>query len=197
MAVPRLLNPGHGRGGHRATFRFYEELNDFLPPPWCKQDITYRFRDTPAIRDPIEALGVPPTEVELVMVNGESAGFDYRLRDGDRVAVYPVFEALDVTPLLRLRPRPLRRLRFVAGANLGTLARELRSLGFDTLDRSDCPDVEIARISTSEHRIVLTRDRRLLHARRISHGYQVRSGDPGGQLLEVIRRFDLEGAIRP
>jgi hypothetical protein len=49
----------------------------------------------------IESLGVPHTEVELLLVNGESVGFDRLLGDGDRVAVYPKFEALDIAPLLR------------------------------------------------------------------------------------------------
>ena len=71
----------------------------------------------------IEALGVPHTEVELILVNGESVGFDRLLRDGDRVAVYPRFESLDITPLLRVRERPLRVTRFVADAHLGGLAQ--------------------------------------------------------------------------
>ena len=81
----------------------------------------------------IEALGVPHTEVELVLVNGESVGFDRLLGDGDRVAVYPKFETLDVAPLLRVRKQPLRVTRFIADAHLGGLARLLRMSGFDTL----------------------------------------------------------------
>ena len=91
---------------NQAEFRFYEELNDFLPAASRKRDIAYQFRGSPGIKDPIEALGIPHTEVELIVVNGHSVGFDYRLGDGDRVAVYPVFEALDVTPLVRLREQP-------------------------------------------------------------------------------------------
>jgi hypothetical protein len=49
------------------------------------------------VRHMMEALGVPHTEVELILINGESAGFDRLLREGDRVAVYPTFEAFDVT----------------------------------------------------------------------------------------------------
>ena len=46
----------------------------------------------------IEALGVPHTEVELVLVSGESVGFERMLEEGDRVAVYPKFETFDVSP---------------------------------------------------------------------------------------------------
>ena len=69
-----------------AQFRFYEELNDFRPPAARKTTTTYRFNGAPGIKDPIEALGVPHTEVELIVVNGKSVGFDYRLQHGDRVA---------------------------------------------------------------------------------------------------------------
>ncbi len=42
-------------------------------------------------------------------------------------------EALDITPLLRVRGWPLGQVRFVADAHLGGLARLLRLAGFDTL----------------------------------------------------------------
>jgi hypothetical protein len=88
-----------------AEFRFYAELNDFLPPGQRKQTIQYRFSGHPGIKDPIEVFGVPHTEVELIIVNAESVGFNYQLQAGDRVAVYPVFKSLDTTPLLKLREK--------------------------------------------------------------------------------------------
>lgn len=112
------------------TFRFYEELNDFLPPERRKRAFDCRCAEAAIVKHMIEALGVPHTEVELVLVNGESSGFDRLLQEDDRGAVYPRFEALDVTPLLRLRQRPLRLTRFVADAHLGGLARLLRMAGF-------------------------------------------------------------------
>lgn len=117
----------------QAWFRFYEELNDFLPPGQRKRTLAYTFRGHPGIKDPIESFGVPHTEVELIIVRGESVGFDYQLRNGDRVAVYPVFESLDVSSLVRLRDAPLRRTAFVADVNLGRLARYLRMCGYDTV----------------------------------------------------------------
>lgn len=182
---------------HLARFRFYEELNDFLPPERRKRDLDYRFDGHPGIKDPIEALGVPHTEVELIVVNGESVGFDYRLRDGDRVAVYPVFESFDVTPLVRLRQRPLRHTAFMVDANLGKLARRLRLLGFDAAYCRDCDDAEVVRRGVGERRIILTRDRRLLHHKVITHGYWVRGVAVDAQVREVLARFDLAAAIRP
>lgn len=180
-----------------AWFRFYEELNDFLPPDRHKRTLPYRFRGNPGVKDPIEAFGVPHTEVELIVVDGESVGFDYQLGDGERVAVYPVFESLDVSSLVRLREAPLRRTAFVVDVNLGRLARYLRMCGFDTVYRNDYRDRDVAGISQREQRIVLTRDRRLLHRKTITHGYWVRATDPGEQLQEVLRRFDLASRVRP
>jgi len=182
---------------HTARFRFYEELNDFLPPEQRKKEFEYSFSGHPGIKDPIEALGVPHTEVELVVVNGNSVGFDYQLQGGDRVSVYPVFESLDVSPLLRLRPEPLRHPAFVLDVHLGKLARQLRTLGFDVLYRNDYSDPDIVRISVDENRTILTRDRRLLFAKVITHGCWLRATDPEKQLREVLDRFDLYSMIDP
>ncbi|MGT2491569.1 TfoX/Sxy family protein [Cupriavidus basilensis] len=81
-----------------ATFRFYEELNDFLPRRSAGWTASAPARAPPPSSYMIEALGVPHTEVELILVNGESCGFERLLQDGDRVSVYPKFEAFDVTP---------------------------------------------------------------------------------------------------
>ena len=182
---------------YTAEFRFYEELNDFLLPEQRKQTIHYRFNGRPGIKDPIEAFGVPHTEVELIVVNGQSVGFGYQLQAGDRVAVYPVFESLDITPLLRLREKPLRNPRFILDVNLGKLAKRMRLLGFDSLYRNDYRDAEVVNIAVTEQRIVLTRDRRLLFVKHISHGYWVRAVDVESQIDEVLCRFDLYGSIHP
>jgi uncharacterized protein with PIN domain len=182
---------------HTALFRVYEELNDFLPEARRKRDFTYEFDGAPAVKDAVEALGIPHTEVDIILVNGRSVAFSHNLRDGDRVAVYPVFESLDVTPLVRLRPEPLRRTAFIADVHLGKLARLLRLAGFDTLYRNDLADDEIIRLSLAEQRIILTRDRGLLKVGVVTHGCCIRSHAPYEQLAEVIRRFDLHGQIRP
>ncbi len=182
---------------YTAEFRFYEELNDFLLPEQRKQTIRYRFSGHPGVKDPIEVFGVPHTEVELIVVNGQSVGFDYQLQAGDRVAVYPVFESLDITPLLRLREKPLRNPRFILDVNLGKLAKRMRLLGFDSLYRNDYRDAEVVNIAMTEQRIVLTRDRRLLFVKHISHGYWVRAVNVESQIEEVLCRFDLHKSIHP
>ncbi|WP_374086606.1 Mut7-C RNAse domain-containing protein [Methylomicrobium lacus] len=193
----RPQEPPTCRFENSAEFRFYEELNDFLRPQQRKQTLAYRFNGNPGIKDPIEVFGVPHTEVDLIVVNGESVGFDYRLKNGDRVAVYPVFESFDISPIIKLRAAPLRHTAFVVDVNLGKLARLLRLFGFDTLFTNALTDAEIAAISAEQQRIVLTRDRRLLFAKAITHGYWVRAVEPLRQLAEVVRRFDLADQLRP
>ncbi len=180
-----------------ANFRFYEELNDFVGRENYKQTIAYRFGGQPAIKDPIEVLGVPHSEVDLILVNNESVGFDYRLKDGDRVAVYPVFESFNISPVQRLRPKPLRNTAFIVDVNLGKLARHLRMLGFDAAYSNRLRDREIVDIATREKRIVLTRDKRLLFHKAITHGFWVRAVDAGNQLKEVLQRLDLYDQIKP
>lgn len=180
----------------QASFRFYAELNDFLPPELRQVSFPYSFKGCPTVKDAIEALGIPHVEVELIVVNGESVGFGHNLRDGDRVAVYPIFETMDISPLVRVRQEPLRQIRFIADAHLGKLARLLRLLGFDTLHSSTFQDEELVRL-TREGRILLTRDRQLLKHGQVTHGYWVRSTDPLLQAQEVVRRFDLGALAKP
>jgi uncharacterized protein with PIN domain len=119
------------------------------------------------------------------------------LKDADRVAVYPVFESFDITPVQRLRPKPLRRTAFIVDVNLGKLARRLRMLGFDAAYSNSLKDREIVDIATKEKRIVLTRDRRLLFHKAITHGFWIRSVDADSQLQEVLQRLDLYGQVKP
>lgn len=181
-----------------AEFRFYAELNDFLPPAQRQQTLPYRFGGHPGIKDPIEVFGVPHPEVDLILVNGQAVGFDYQLQTDDRVAVYPIFRHLAIDDVLpKLREPRLPDHRFVLDVNLGKLAKLLRLLGFDILYRNDYSDNDVVMIAANERRIVLTRDRRLLYAKAIAHGYWVRAIDVESQILEILRRFDLRGAIRP
>lgn len=179
------------------TFRFYAELNDFLPPERRQVAFICALAGPGSVKDAIEALGVPHIELDLILVNGESVDFGYRLADGDRVAAYPVFETLDITPLLRVRPEPLRRLRFVLDTHLGRLARYLRLLGFDAFYANDADDATLATLAAAEGRILLTRDRGLLKRSQVTRGYCLRSTNSRAQLREVAQRFDLAAAARP
>jgi hypothetical protein len=111
--------------------------------------------------------------------------------------VYPVFEALDVAPVTRVRPEPLREPRFLLDVHLGRLAAYLRLAGFDATQPRDAADETLAATSAEEGRILLTRDQGLLKRRAVTHGYYVRSDAPAEQLRETIARFDLARRIEP
>jgi uncharacterized protein len=180
-----------------AEVRFYAELNDFLVP-WRRGRTTgYGFETSGSVKDLIEALGVPHTEVDLVLVNGESVDFCYLVKDGDRIAVYPPFEALDISQDIRVRAQPLRNPRFVADTHLGRLAAYLRMVGFDAVYRNDFADEELASISANEKRVLLTRDRGLLKRNAVIRGHFVRTTNPREQLAEVFERFDLAASTAP
>ncbi len=119
----------------RAVLRFYAELRDFLAPERRSGTVTHTFDVPGSVKDVIEASGVPHTEVDLILANGESVDFSYQMAEGDRISVYPVFESFDISSVARVRPEPLRQVRFVLDGHLGRLARYLRLLGFDSLSR--------------------------------------------------------------
>ncbi|MBU0595848.1 Mut7-C ubiquitin/RNAse domain-containing protein [Candidatus Bipolaricaulota bacterium] len=184
-------------GPSEATFRFYAELNDFLPKDRRQRDLTYAFLVPPSVKDAIESFGVPHVEVDVILVNGISVGFEQRLAPDDRVAVYPMFESLDVTPLVHLSGRPLRATTFVADVHLRKLACLLRLMGFDVSYANDADDPELVESSLREGRILLTRDRALLKHGRLTHGTWVRAIEPIEQACEIVQRLDIAGQAQP
>jgi uncharacterized protein with PIN domain len=183
-----------------ARFRFFAELNDFLPRERRQREIACSwFRDATA-KHMIEALGVPHTEVELIALNGAPAGFGQLLQEGDRLDVYPDHSAGIVLGDMNayiLRPGYEGRPRFVADAHMGGLARLLRRAGFDTLYSNTFQDSEIARISESEQRIVLTRDRDLLKQKNITYGCYLHARLPEQQWQELLQRWGLAQSLKP
>ena len=180
-----------------AYFRFYEELNDFLPAEKRKKRFAHCFKERASIKDMIEALGVPHTEVDLILINGESVDFSRIVQDEDVISVYPVFESLDIRQVSKVRPEPLRQIRFVLDVHLGRLARILRMLGFDVLHQKDFSPGKILDISLSEKRIILSKSRKLLKRKAVTHGFCLNSSDPETQAGLVLKRFDLLKCINP
>lgn len=177
--------------------RFYEELNDFLTKDKRKVSFHHTILPGATVKDVIESFGVPHTEVDLILVNGISIDFNYQLQNNDSISVYPTFESLDISPVIKLRPKPLRQSRFILDVHLGKLARRLRLLGFDTVYENNFNDQEIVQRSVAENRIILTRDVGLLKNKIITHGYWMRQTDPEKQVKEIVQRFDLIKQCNP
>lgn len=168
-----------------ATFRFHAELNDFLPAARRNQALQVECARAATTKHMVEALGVPHTEVGLLIVNGVEATMTRQLAPGDLVEVFPG----------SLAPEP--PARFVADAHLGGLARLLRMTGFDTLYDNNFDDAEIAAISSSQNRIVLTRDRDLLIRKEIMLGCYVRALKAEEQAQQVLLRYQLAPHANP
>ncbi|GBD92046.1 hypothetical protein BMS3Abin04_02779 [bacterium BMS3Abin04] len=182
---------------NKAYFRFYEELNDFLPPKRRKVKFEHRFVGNASVKDMIESLGVPHSEVDLILVNGVSVEFNYLVKNEDLISVYPVFESIDISDVQHLRPKPLRNPKFILDVHLGKLAKLMRILGFDTLYENDYNDEQIVKISKEEKRTILTRDIGILKRNEVTHGYFVRNIKAEKQIIEIIERFNLHKLINP
>jgi uncharacterized protein with PIN domain len=180
-----------------ASIRFYGSLNDFLPSSRRQSTLVCTFESSPSVKDVVEALGVPHPEIDLLVVDAQSVDFSYRLRDGDRVAVYPLIRGFGLGTTGRLRPSPQTEPRLVADVHLGRLTAYLRLAGFDTKYRNDYSDDEIVAISASEDRVLLTRDVGVLKHAVVMRGYFLRETLPARQLVEVLRELDLVTAAAP
>jgi uncharacterized protein with PIN domain len=182
-----------------AYFRFYADLNDFLPPRLQQRSFLYPVYDgTQSVKHLIESLGIPHTEVELILAGGQVIDFHYLVQAGDRITVYPPFATIDVSPAGRLRPALTPPHRFILDNHLGKLARYLRLLGLDTLYADNhVPDVELAHIAQDEQRILLSRDRGLLMRGNVTYGYCLRTKDSFQQLIAVLHRFQLLDEVAP
>lgn len=179
------------------NIRFYEELNDFLPQEKRKIDFNHPLKNTRSIKDLIESIGIPHTEVDFIIVNSVSVNFNYLVQEGDCIGVYPAVKSLDIYPLIHCQPEPLHCPVFILDVHLGRLAAYLRMLGFDTLYRNDYDNSTLADIAANQHRILLTCNRKLLMRKQITNGYFVRARQPQQQILEILARFDLYDKQKP
>lgn len=169
-----------------AWFRFHGELNDFLPPAKRNLEFEQPAGVTDSIKHVVESIGVPHTEIGCISVNGEAKTSSEHLTDSDRVQVYP-----------HTLPIELKHARFAADGHLGRLAAYLRMLGFDTWYERYADDAQLAAVSSSEQRLLLTRDVGLLKRREVTQGYCVRAHKPHDQLREVSQRFALQSQLSP
>lgn len=180
-----------------ATFRFFAQLNSFLAPACRGRAFSYPCARAATVKHMIEALGPPHTEVQLVRANDNAVGFDYIIRDGDRITVYPWFRTLNVSGLPNVPQLAPMRLRFIADSHLGGLAHLLRLAGFDTLYDNNYDDACLEAIASREDRIVLSRDVELLKRRSVRYGCYVYEIKPELQFREIAQRYALASKARP
>jgi uncharacterized protein with PIN domain/molybdopterin converting factor small subunit len=182
---------------NHVSFRFYEELNDYLPEGKRKVGFEYSFTGEVSIRDVFQSMEIPPDEIDLILVNQQSKGLDYMLQDGDRISVYPVFELFDLSGFSQLREKPLRNPRFICDVHLGRLCKYLRMLGWDTLYSNHYTPEEMIVLSRQEKRIILSRSYQLTRNKEVTRFYWIRSADPLEQIKDMINKLDLSNRAYP
>ncbi len=174
---------------------FHGYLNKLLPRERRNSALRGELKDDRSIKDLIEAMGIPHTEVGRILVDGSPSTISAQLRGGEEIQVYPAF--IDIgSPLEEVTPPPMPR-RFILDVHLGTLAKYMRAMGIDTLYENCYSDEEIVETALREERTILTRDRGILKRRRVEYGYLIKSNSSREQLMEVFINFDLLPSVQP
>jgi uncharacterized protein with PIN domain len=177
-----------------AHFEFAGELNYFLNDKRKNIVFQHFFDRNSTVKDNIQALGVPHTEVEWIVVNGVSVDFNYRILAQDDIKVYPTSSALKL-PIL-VRP-PLPKRIFIVDFNVRKMAKYLRMFGFDTITDEGVPDKEIVAIAEQQNRIILSRDIGLLKRKNAVFGIFLQSENVEDQMIEAIIRYNLLAHFQP
>ncbi len=170
-----------------AYFRFYGDLNDFLPPTSRQKICSYQFWGNPTLREACAAQGIAPPEIFFILINKEPVAPGYNLQGGERVAVYPRWRSISLPETLEQQPTIPDPPCFLVADHLFKLARFLRILGFDAIlfEKYD------------PQRILLTRKLHDLKAGAVRYGYLPRSENPYQQLQEVMDYFELAARVEP
>ena len=180
----------------KASYIFYEELNDFLSKKNRNKTIEHHFNNSTIVKDSIEALGVPHPEIAVIKANGNTVSFDYKVKEIDKIEVYPHFHQTEIQPIIPLTPNT--KPKFILDVHLGGLARYLRMAGFDALyNNEDWGDKYIADTGGEEDRIVLSRDIGLLKRSSVIYGYFVRNKESYEQFKEIVNRYSLKKHFSP
>lgn len=140
-----------------------------------------------SVKDQIQSLGIPHTEIGKILVNSQQVDLHYIGKDKDKIEVFTVSDI----------PSPEEAPRFVCDVHLRKLSRRLRFLGFDTLFDSALDDPELAKISFDENRVMLTHDRGLLMRNTIKLGIFIQNPNPDLQVKEVLHRLNISKFISP
>ncbi len=170
-------------------FRFYGQLNDFLPLEKRQKTSPYSFWGNPTIQDACAAQGVPHPEIFLVVKDSCPVNLKDNLEGEERISVYPRWTNLNLPRQWQQSPEFPAYPVFAAADHLGKLVRLMRILGFDVVFKG--------RVEEEGDWIILTRKLPDLKMSRVSHGYMPRSDDPYNQLEEVLDYFNLREKIRP
>lgn len=176
--------------------RISGELRFFLKGDEAGDGGEYRFSGKRSVKDLVESMGIPHTEVGHILINGTPSAFSALVEDGQQIEVLPYTLPRRLDKITLLLEHALPGIRFVLDVHLGTLARRLRMLGFDTRYSWKMNDPELAQVCEEEKRILLTRDLRLLMRRNVHWGMYIRNKYPVLQTAEVLNGLGLWEEIK-
>lgn len=152
--------------------------------------LIFRFEpDHRSIKNLIEHVGIPHSEIGSIHVNGLEVPFSYRPVAEDCIYIRLLDGPVDVSQPTLLRPLAYKPNRYIVDECVASLAPKLRMLGCDVVSDRNLDDQDIAEISSHDQRIVLTRDRGLLMRKEVVWGHYVRAQNPLEQIKEIIHKF--------
>ena len=170
---------------------------ELLPAGASGEQFHYSLNRRASIKDIIEAVGVPHTEVCRLEDRGVEISFTFIPSGGEQIRVVPFDRQNNWRTRSALRPLPFDRLRFLVDMTALKLARDLRMVGLDTAIVMDQDMKETVKRANLDKRIVITRNRNLLKISDLIFGQLLRSDDHREQLLEVEARYELSAAANP
>lgn len=179
------------------TIHCQKDLQSILQPAVPDGIINYPLRRRASIKDIVESLGLPHTEIGQLKGNGKYINFHYIPEQEMVIELHP-FD----TELVSKLPNPLwpklwEETKFMVDINVAKLARNLRMIGIDTSMVPVLPLRDIGALARREKRIILTRNRELLKCKTILFGRLVRSENHISQLQEIVKLYSLQDKIKP
>jgi uncharacterized protein with PIN domain len=164
-------------------------------------EIHYPLSRQASIKDILEAVGIPHTEIGGIEKGSRQLDFSYLPQPGEKLGIYPVPAGAAALQPSLLRPDPPTEIRFLVDINVARLASLLRMAGFDTVSIGEAEHVpakrEIALQSARTERIILSRDKELLKHREVTFGRLVRNQDPTARLYEIVSFYGLHSDLLP
>lgn len=176
--------------------KFYYRLTKFLQNK-TQKFINHNFIDQTSVKDLIEAFNIPHTEVDVILVNRRSVNFDYLIKNGDKIEVFPDRALCSTKKIIPLKSLVKAKPKFIVDVHLGKLVREMRKLGLDVIYNNQFCDEEIVEISNKERRIILTRDIGLLKRKSVKHGLYLLNEKTDQQLKEIFQNIKKNISVNP
>ncbi len=144
-----------------------------------KSDLTLPWNGNQSIKDVVESVGIPHTEVHCYYNADEEVSENYIVEPGD---------TLSFTPVLML---PYCQRTFLVDTHLGKLASYLRLMGFSTYYQTDWCSADIIDLIHTSGATLVTRNHELLKHKELDHGLLIHSMEISEQVWEVCYRYDL------